>query len=62
MADLDRGSVADVQHFFATYYVPNNGSLVVAGDFDPAKIKPYIARLFGTLPRRPAVPRKPSVA
>ena len=60
MADLDRASVADVQKFFATYYVPNNASLVVAGDFDPAKIKPYIAKMFGTLPRRPPVPRKPS--
>jgi predicted Zn-dependent peptidase len=61
MSDLDNASVADVQKFFATYYVPNNASLVVAGDFSPAKIKPYIAKLFGTLPRRPPVTRKPDV-
>jgi predicted Zn-dependent peptidase len=59
MADLDRASVADVQKFFATYYVPNNASMVVAGDFDPSKIKPMIAHLFGTLSRKPPVPRKP---
>jgi predicted Zn-dependent peptidase len=59
MADLDRASVSDVQKFFSTYYVPNNASLVVAGDFNPAKIKPLIAKLYGTLPKRPDVPRKP---
>jgi zinc protease len=52
MADLDAASVLDVQDFFATYYVPNNASLVVAGDFNPLVIRPLIDRLFGTLPRR----------
>lgn len=56
--DLTAASVADVQNFFATFYVPNNASLVVAGDFDPAKIKPLINELFGTLPRANDVPRK----
>ncbi len=58
MADLDNASVKDVQDFFATYYVPNNASLVVAGDFKPADIKPTIEKLFGTLPRQNDVPRK----
>ncbi len=40
-----------MKDFFAKYYVPCNVSLVVAGDFDPAAIKPVIAQLFGTLPR-----------
>ncbi|CAN5622542.1 pitrilysin family protein [soil metagenome] len=61
MDDLSAANVDDVRNFFATYYIPNNASLVVAGDFDSAKIKPLIAGLFGTLPRkddppRPAVP------
>ena len=49
--DLEAATVDDVKNFFATYYVPSNASLAVAGDFDPAKIKPLIATLFGTLPR-----------
>ncbi len=49
--DLQRATVQDVKDFFASFYVPNNSSLVVAGDFDPAEIKPLIAKLFGTLPR-----------
>lgn len=51
--DLEAATVRDVQEFFAAYYVPNNASLVVAGDFDPAEIKPLVAKLFGTIPRRP---------
>ena len=49
--DLEAATVEDVQEFFATYYVPNNASLVVVGDFDSAEVKPLVARLFGTLPR-----------
>ncbi|HWL92302.1 MAG TPA: pitrilysin family protein [Phycisphaerae bacterium] len=49
--DLQRATVQDVKDFFATFYVPNNASLVVAGDFDPAEIKPLVEKLFGTLPR-----------
>lgn len=49
--DLEAGTVQDVKDFFATYYVPSNASMVVAGDFDPAKIKPLIDQLFSSLPR-----------
>lgn len=49
--DLEAATVDDVKNFFATYYVPCNATLVVAGDFKSDEIKPLIARLFGTLPR-----------
>jgi predicted Zn-dependent peptidase len=49
--DLEAANVWNVKDFFATFYVPNNASLVVAGDFDPERIKPLVAQLFGTLPR-----------
>lgn len=48
--DLEAASVADVKEFFAAHYVPCNAALVVAGDFDPAKVKTMVAALFGTLP------------
>ena len=62
MSDLDNASVADVQDFFATYYVPNNGILAVVGDFKSADVKAQIASLFGTLSRKndPARPTLPS--
>ena len=49
--DLVAASVDDVKNFFATYYVPANEALVVAGDFEPDDIKPLINKLFGSLPR-----------
>src|SRR5215831_15114 len=33
MADLDAAAIEDVQDFFRTYYVPNNATLVLVGDF-----------------------------
>ncbi|MCM3875172.1 MAG: insulinase family protein, partial [Thermoanaerobaculia bacterium] len=60
--DLKAAVASDVKDFFATYYVPNNASLVVAGDFDPAVVRPLVERLFGTLPRGAEPPRKPATS
>jgi predicted Zn-dependent peptidase len=57
--DLMAASLEDVQQFFATWYVPNNACLVVAGDFDPATVKQDIARYFGHIPMR-ALPDRPA--
>src|SRR4029450_12736666 len=35
MADLEAASVEDVRDFYRTYYVPENATLVIVGDFDP---------------------------
>lgn len=59
MEDLNAATVQDVQDFFRTYYVPNNASLVVAGDFDPKATKALIRKLFGSLPRKNDIVRKP---
>ncbi len=56
--DLEAATVNDVRDFFANFYVPNNCSLVVAGDFDPTKIKPLINDLFGTIPAGPKPNRR----
>ena len=47
--DLEAATVSNVKDFFASFYVPGNASLVVAGDFEPGEIRPLIAGLFGTL-------------
>lgn len=56
--DLESATVTNVKDFFGTYYVPANASLVIAGDFDPAAIKPLVAQLFGSIPRGADVSRK----
>jgi zinc protease len=59
--DLQAASLEDVKQFFATWYVPNNACLVVAGDFDPAAVKKDIERYFGHIPSR-ALPERPAPA
>ena len=56
MDDLNAASVADVQAFFKQYYAPNNATLVVTGDFDPAEVKRLVAQYFGDIPRVDAPP------
>ena len=55
--DLTAASLDDVKEFFATYYTPNNLSLVIAGDFDPATAKRLVEKYFGTIPAGPALDR-----
>ena len=50
--DILAAGVPDVREFFSTWYVPNNASLVVAGDFDPGTVQGTIQRLFGHLQAR----------
>jgi zinc protease len=62
MADLSAASLEDVSSFFRTYYSPNNASLCIAGDFDPAEAKRLVEKYFGPLPRGPEVAKiKPQV-
>ena len=43
--------------FFRRYYTPNNLSLVIAGDFDPAEAKRLVEKYFGGIPPGPALDR-----
>lgn len=56
--DLESAQVDDVRDFFTNFYVPANASLVVAGDFDSAAVKPLIEQLYGSLPAAPAPTRR----
>ncbi len=51
-ADLEAATVEDVKEFFSRHYDPANASLVVAGDFDPARVRPRIEQLFGAISSR----------
>ena len=57
MADLSAASEQDVKDFFRLYYVPNNATLAIVGDFDPAQAKAWVAKYFGGLPRGKALVR-----
>ena len=49
--DLDSATLADVQKFHATYYRPDNATLVVAGDFDPQQLDSWIDKYLGAVPK-----------
>ena len=55
--DLTAASLDDVKDFFKQYYTPNNLSLVIAGDFDPAEAKRLVEKYFGGLPAGPPLDR-----
>ncbi|MCC7449908.1 MAG: insulinase family protein [Anaerolineae bacterium] len=57
--DLNRASMADVRAFHATYYVPNNATLVVAGDIDFDQARRLIDQFFGKIPRQNQPPQLP---
>jgi zinc protease len=61
MTDLSAAAEEDVKAFFRLYYAPNNATLSVVGDFNPAQAKAWIQKYFGDLPQgktveRPSVP------
>jgi zinc protease len=53
--DLDAAALKDVQEFHATYYRPDNATLVVVGDFDQAQLDAWIDKYFAPIakPSRP---------
>jgi zinc protease len=58
IADLDAASLADVRAFYATYYRPDNASLIVMGNFDPAALDKWVDQYFGAIARpTEAIPR-----
>lgn len=50
MEDLKNATVDDVKAFHNKYYIPNNATLVVSGDYDPAEVKAMIQKYFGEIP------------
>ncbi len=52
-ADLPTISKAQADEFYATYYAPQNLSLILVGDFKAGEAEPMVARYFGRLPRGP---------
>jgi len=56
-ADLDAATLVDVQHFFRTYYSPNNAVLLMLGDLDPAEAFALAKRYFDDIPAQPTPPR-----
>ena len=62
-ADLDAASLSDVQHFFRSYYLPNNAVLLILGDVIPSEgfalAERYFANIAAGPPPKFADPSEP---
>ncbi len=56
--DLEAASLPNVIAFHDTYYRPDNATLIVAGDFEQARLDAWIDQYFGWIPKPlPPVPQ-----
>ena len=51
MADLEAASIADVRDFHRTYYVPENATVTVVGDFESAQALQLVTQYLSRVPK-----------
>lgn len=49
--DLNSARLSEFNDFFKKYYIPNNATLVVAGDIKPEQTKKWVSEYFGSIPK-----------
>jgi zinc protease len=58
IAELDASSFEEVLAFHSTFYRPDNATLIVVGDFDPASLQRWIDQYFSSIKKpETAIPR-----
>jgi zinc protease len=55
--DLNRVDVNDLKNFFLRWYGPNNATITIGGDINPAETLKWVEKYFGSIPRGPEVSR-----
>ncbi len=55
-SDIERWEIADLERYHRRYYAPNNTTLVIAGDVDPAEVFALAERYFGPIAAQPPPP------
>lgn len=59
--DIDAATDQDFVDFYQTFYVPNNATLSIAGDFDQKEVKELIQAYFGEIKRGTKEIPRPSI-
>ncbi len=57
LEDLQNATLEDVKSFYNLWYVPNNVTLTIAGDFDVKQTKAWVEKYFGEIKRGEAIPK-----
>jgi len=51
IADLEAATIDDVRDFHRTYYVPENATVTIVGDFDSAQVLQLVSQYLGRVPK-----------
>ena len=54
---IDKAGIEEFRSFYKTYYLPNNATFSLAGDFNLEEAKKLIADYFGSIPKGPEIVR-----
>ncbi|MCW3104997.1 MAG: processing peptidase [Bacteroidetes bacterium] len=59
---INKAAIQEFIDFYKTFYVPNNATLSIAGDINPAQVKALIDKYFAPIPKgTKAIPRPTAV-
>lgn len=58
MADISNLSIDDLKNWYATWYVPNNATLVIVGDVDKDEALAQIQKYFANIPKGNPPPKR----
>jgi len=61
MDDIKHLNVTDIRSWYQRFYAPNNATLVVVGDVDPANVHALAKQYFDAIPKSELIQRKPQV-
>lgn len=57
MEDLNAAQLQEFRDFYKKYYIPNNATLVVAGNIKPEQTKRWIETYYGSIPKGEEITR-----
>jgi predicted Zn-dependent peptidase len=58
---LNQAKIEEFRDFYKTYYVPNNATLSIAGDFNKPQLKNWIETYFGSIPKGTKEMNRPTI-
>jgi len=57
LEDLQNATLEDVKDFYSKWYVPNNVTLTIAGDFDVVQAKSWVKKYFDEIKKGDDIPK-----
>ena len=52
-SDIEKVSIDKLREFYDTFYWPDNSTVTIIGDFDPATALGLVKKFYGVYPRAP---------